>query len=91
MQDRGVQVVDADAIDRGLEADFVGLAVMRAGFDAAAGKPGGERVGIVVSRLAFAGLRDRQPAELAGADDQRAFEFNWPRCFPDRSTAAAIG
>ena len=30
VQDRGVQIVDADAIDRGLEADFVGFAVMRA-------------------------------------------------------------
>ena len=49
VQDGGVQVVDADAIDGGLVADLVGLAVVDAALDAAAGEPGREGVRVVVA------------------------------------------
>ena len=49
VQDRGVQVVDADAVDDRLVADLVGLAVVDAALDAAAGQPDGEGVRVVVA------------------------------------------
>ena len=39
VEDRGVEVVDVDAVDLGAEADGVGRAVDRAPLDAAAGHP----------------------------------------------------
>ena len=62
---------------RGLEADLVGLAVMDAALDAAAGEPGGEGVRVVVAAhllRVLRPLRHRQPAELAAPDDQRRVE-----------------
>src|SRR4051812_26802745 len=73
VQDRGVQVVDADAVDDRLVAELVGLAVVSPPLDAAAGQPGGKGVRVVVA----AGpplLHDRQAAELAVADDQGLIE-----------------
>src|SRR5262249_20176031 len=68
VQDRGVQVVDADAVDDGLETDFVSLAVLYPALDAAAGQPAGEAVRVVVAAGA-ALLHHRQAAELAAPDD----------------------
>ena len=60
--------------DRGFEADLVGLAVMVAAFHSPAGKPGGKGVRIVIAAGLRRFLRDRQPAELAAADDQRRIQ-----------------
>ena len=57
----------------GLVADLVGLAVVDAPLDAAAGQPGGEGVRVVVAAGAPF-LHDRQPAELAVPDHQRRVE-----------------
>src|SRR5262249_21145458 len=48
MQDGRVQVVDADAVLDGLEADLVSRAVMDAALHSAAGHPDGERMRVVV-------------------------------------------
>ena len=69
MQDRGVQVVDVDAILDGVQADVVGRAVADAALDAAAGHPDREAVGIVIA--AVAALAHRRAAELAAPDHQR--------------------
>src|SRR5262245_32321506 len=52
VQDRGVQVVDADAVFDGLVADVVGRAVGRAPLYAAAGQPIGKGVRVVVAARA---------------------------------------
>src|SRR5947208_326903 len=44
VQDRGVQVVNVDAILNRFEANLVGLAILNAPFDAAAGEPVSEGV-----------------------------------------------
>ena len=48
VQDRGVNVVDRDRIDRGGMSDLIGLAVAHAPLDTAARHPGQEAVPIVV-------------------------------------------
>ena len=53
----------------GLVAELVGRAVDVARLEAAAGQPQAEGVAVVVAAVAV--LRDRQPAELAGPDDDR--------------------
>ena len=58
MQDRGVQVGDADAAFDRLVADVVGGAVDVAGLEAAAGQQQAEGVAVVVAAAAV--LRDRQ-------------------------------
>ena len=68
-----MEVVDADAIDDRLVTEFVGLAVMNAGFDSAAGHPSGEGMRIVIAaRAPF--LDDRQPAEFAVAKHEGRVE-----------------
>ena len=69
VQHGGVQVVDGDAVDDGLVADLVGLAVADAALDARAGHPGQEAVRVVVA--AAVALRDGHAAELAAPDHQR--------------------
>ena len=49
VQNGGVEVVDVDYFFDGFEAEFVGGAVDVAAFDAAAGHPDGEAVGVVVA------------------------------------------
>src|SRR5262249_17846077 len=72
VQDRPVQVGYADAIHHRGVGEIVGRAVDVAGFEAPAGQPEREGVAIVVAALAV--LRYRQPAELAGPQDERAVE-----------------
>ena len=54
MQDRGVQVVDVDAVFDGFEAELVGRAVDVSAADAAAGHPHREAVVVVVAAVDFA-------------------------------------
>ena len=70
VQHGGVQVVNRDAVLDGLEAELVGGAVGQAAFDAAAGHPHGEAVGIVIA--AVAALGDRRAAEFAAPDHERS-------------------
>src|SRR5437868_6597137 len=70
MKNRGVQVVDGDAVFGGAVADFVGGAVLGAALDAGAGEPDGEGVRVVVAAGAAA-LDQGEPAEFAAPDDQR--------------------
>src|SRR5262249_11154702 len=72
VQERGVEVVDRDAIFDGAETELVGGANGLAASDAAAGKPHGVAVRIVVAALAA--LRHRRPAELAGPNDEGAVQ-----------------
>ena len=78
VQNRGVQVVDVDAVLDGLEAEVVGRAVDVAAAHAAAGQPHREAVVIVVAAVDLAGVRAllrqfdrRRAAELAAPDDER--------------------
>ena len=71
MQDRGVQIVDVDAILRGVEAEVVALAERDAGLDAAAGQPHRESIRMVVAAVVAAALHHRRAAELAAPDDER--------------------
>ena len=64
-----MQVVDADPIDHGLEADFVRLTVVNSAANASAGEPGGERVRIVVAAWFGVLLGQGQPAEFSSPDD----------------------
>src|SRR5262249_10566390 len=70
VQNGRVQIVDADAVGFGLEADLVSGPVERSALDAAASQPNGEGVRVVVAAGA-ALLNNRQPAELAAPDYQR--------------------
>src|SRR5439155_7992513 len=74
VQDRRVQVVDADAVERGAVAELVGRAVPGPPLDAAAGEPVGEGVRVMVAAWLGALLGDRQPAEFAAPDEQRRFQ-----------------
>ena len=73
IEDGGVEVVDADFVFDGFEAEIVGGSVGDAAFDAAAGEEGGERGRVVVAaaaELLEAGVLDhRRAAEFACYDD----------------------
>ena len=72
MQQRGVQVVDADAmLDRAI-ADVVGGAMDVARFETSAGQQQAESVAIVVTPRSV--LRDGEPAKLTAPDDDGAVE-----------------
>ena len=91
VQDRGVQVVDADAVDGGLVADLVGGAVMDAALDAAAGQPGGEGVRVVVAAGACRSRTAARPA--AGRTRRPRSPASNPagRAASGRSARPAIG
>ena len=64
VHDRGLQIVDVDFVLDDAEAQFVGLAVVQAGFHAAAGEPHREAIRIVIaaeeSGCSRCGLRGRE-------------------------------
>ena len=64
----GVDVVYGLLVLFGGEAEFIGGAYDLTAFDASAGHPDGEAVGVVVS--AVHALGDRETAEFAVPDDQ---------------------
>ena len=68
VEDGGVDVGDVVAVFDGVEAELVGFAVGDAAFDAAAGHPDGEAVGVVVASVAALGAGGS--AELGGPDDE---------------------
>ena len=53
VQYRGLEVVDVDGVDGRVVGEVVGFAETEAGFDAAAGQPDGEDVGVMVSAERF--------------------------------------
>ena len=73
VQDRGVEVVDADGVLDGRVTEVVGPAVTRTALDAAAGHPRSEGLHVVITprvscrRL----LRCRRAAQLAAPDNER--------------------
>ena len=74
VEQSGVEIVDADAVDGGLEADFIGLAMVDTTADPGTGEPVGERVGIVVAAGFTAFLGHGQTAEFAAPDHQGRVE-----------------
>ena len=74
VEDRGVEVVDVDAVLGDVDAVLVGRAVDDPAFDAAAGQPGRERLVVVLAAVGPALLVVRGAAELGGPDDQRLVE-----------------
>ena len=77
VQDGGVQVADVAAVDDGLVAELVGLAVAGAALDAAAGQPVGEALGVVVAAAVVAlrrpaAGRTRRPRRPASRPAGRA-------------------
>ncbi len=73
VEDGGVKVVHVDFVLDGFVAEFIGGAVGEAGFDAAAGEPGGEAEGVVVAAGAiFFGVGGA--AKLAAPPDEGVFE-----------------
>ena len=73
-QERGVDVVQVDLVFHGGEAEFVGLAIRHAPFDAAAGQPHGKAVRIVVAARRPFPFGKRHPAEFASPQNQRAIQ-----------------
>src|SRR5947208_1714651 len=73
MEKRRVQVVDVDAVGRGVEAEFVGLAQSEARLDAAASQPHRKAIGMMVAAI-VAALDHRRASELAAPNDERAFQ-----------------
>ena len=69
VQNGGPEVVDVALVFRGVVTEFVGGAVHRAAFRAAAGEPYAVAVRIVVTPVAA--LREGRAAEFAGPDDER--------------------
>ena len=73
VQDGGVEVVNVDFVLDGIEAQFVGFSVVESSFDAAAGEPHGEGVGMVIAPIVTA-LDHGGAAEFATEDDKGVFE-----------------
>ena len=71
VQDGGVDVGDVMAVFNGMEAEFVGGAVDDAGFDAAAGEPCAEALGMMVAAGAFGA---RRAPEFGTENDQGVVE-----------------
>src|SRR5436309_2307868 len=63
-----------DAVDNGIETEFVGFAHGAAGFDAAASEPHGEGIDVVVAASGVAILAHRSAAKFAAPDDQGVLE-----------------
>ena len=78
VHDGGLQVVDVDRVFGDAEAEFVGAAELEAPFDAAAGKPHREGVGIVIASedgaLGGASFAEGSATEFAAPDNQRVVE-----------------
>ena len=69
---RGVQIVHVHFVLDGTEAELVGLSDGFSAFDPAASHPSGETIRVMIA--AFAALHHWGASELAGQDDERAFE-----------------
>ena len=73
VENGGVEIVDVDFIFDGVEAEFVGFAVLDTAFDAAAGHPHGEGIRVVVAAIA-ATLDHRSATEFSAPDDESFIE-----------------
>src|SRR5579875_673543 len=91
VQDGGVQIGNANAIDRRLVADLIRFAVANAAFDAAAGQPGGETMGIVISSGLFTRLGDGQATEFAAPNHQRFVQQAALRQIGQQSSHRLVG
>ena len=73
MQDGGVQIVHADAIDFGFVSNFVSFTEKGSTLNAATREPGREGMWIMVT-TGTALLDERQPPELSTPNDERFIE-----------------
>ena len=77
MQQRRVEIKEADRIADDVVGEVVGLAVDNAAFHAATGEPDAEATGMVIAAVVRARerpLRIDGAAELSGPDDERVLE-----------------
>lgn len=68
-----MQIIHTNPIDRGLKTNLIGFTIMGAALHAAARKPGGKGMGVVITTqkiLVLCFLHDGQAAELATAYNQ---------------------
>ena len=72
MQNRGVQIVNVQAIFNGAEAEFVGRADGLSATNAAAGHPHGKAGGIMIAAIPF--FRHRRATKLAAPHHERFVE-----------------
>ena len=91
VQDRGVQVVDVDAVLGDVEAELVAFAERDARLDAAAGEPHGEGVGVMVAAVVAAALDHRRAAELAAPDHERVVQQAALLQIGDQGGAGLVG
>src|SRR5687767_3307090 len=73
VENRGVEIVDVDAIADAVEAEVVAFTVHEAAFHAAAREPQGEAVWMMIAAVAAA-LHHRRAAELSAPHDERVVE-----------------
>src|SRR5262245_37149185 len=90
MQERGVQVADVDAVLHGVEAEFVALAKRQTAFDAAAGQPHREGVGMMVTAVGAA-LDHRRATEFAAPNDERLIKESALLEVLNEGRASAVG
>ena len=90
VQNRGVEVVDMDAVFHRRATEFVRRSVAEAAFDSATGEPVG--VAIVIMVAAFGAFRGGGAAELATPDDERVVkEPSGLEIVDERSDALVAG
>ncbi len=90
VENRGLEVVDVDAVLDGGEAELVGLAEGEAGFHAAAGEPHGISIDVVVATDHLADLAHRCAAELAAPDHEGGVEEAARLQVADQGGAGAV-
>src|SRR5882762_1754668 len=73
VEDGSMQIVDVDLILRGVEAKIIGLAQRESCFDATAGQPIGEAIGVMIAPVVSA-LDHGGAAKFAAPNHQRIFQ-----------------
>ena len=74
MKDRCVQIVDADAVLNGAEAELIGCAVMNAAFHTTTCHPESESMGIVIATGFRTLLGDWKTTKFTPANHERRLE-----------------
>ncbi len=74
VEEGGVEIADVDDVLHRVVAEFVGLTIAEAGFDAASGHPHGESFDVVVTTGSAFPLKHGRAAKFAAPDDEGVFE-----------------
>ncbi len=78
MHQGGLEIVDVDGVFDDVVAELVALAVGDSGFDATAGHPEGEGIGVMIATPFFGvfdiALEEGRPTEFTAPDDEGVFE-----------------